>query len=185
MISRRWFRYASCSMITDASHPSPFASLAPISEWYATMPIADAFDWAAAAAASEPGEWYMVAFRSVQRPDADQEMLRSYDDRAHLEAQGSPGFVHYFKGPANSKGECLSFCIWESRQHARQAAGRPDHAAAAAIVHTTYVSYTLEFLRMTKHAHEAGFLFEPYDAAPPRIAHPDAAPLSVSFSPAG
>jgi len=172
-------------MVTESSQPSPFVSLAPVAEGYATMRIADAFDWGSAAAGCEPGEWYIVAFRSVQRPDADQEMLRAYDDRAHLEAQGSPGFVHYFKGPANTAGECLSFCIWESRQHARAAAGRPDHAAAAAIVHTTYLTYTLEFLRMTKRVDATGFEFEPYDAAPSKDVHAEPVTLSISLSPAG
>jgi hypothetical protein len=171
-------------MVTEASYPTPFDALVPISDSYATMPLADAFDWTAAAAACEPGEWYLVAFRSVQHPDVDQGMLQAYDDRAHHEAQGSPGFVHYFKGPANAARQCLSFCIWESRHHAREAAGRPDHAAAAAIVHTTYSTYTLEFLRVTKRVDADRFDFEPYDAMPATVPLVDPTDLSLTFSPA-
>jgi hypothetical protein len=172
-------------MVTGSSHPSPFDTLDPVSAAYATMPVAEAFDWTSAAVACEPGEWYLVAFRSVQHPDADQAMLHAYDDRAHLEAEGAAGFVHYFKGPANAARQCLSFCIWESRQHAREAAGRPAHAAAAAIVHTTYATYTLEFLRMTKRDGATGFEFEPYDVAPPTAPGLEPTDLSVAASPAG
>ena len=102
-----------------------FAALEPISDAYATLPIAEAFDWSEAAGALPAGaEWYLVAFRSVRRADADEERLCAFDERAHLEAAASPGFVHYFKGPTSSDGSCLSFCLWDSRADAR-ACGRP------------------------------------------------------------
>ena len=41
---------------------------------------------AASDASSAPGEWYMVAFRSIRRIDADEERLTEFDERAHLEA---------------------------------------------------------------------------------------------------
>jgi hypothetical protein len=140
--------------------------LAPRSATYATMPVADAFDWTAAGEALGVGEWYMVAFRSVRRADADERMLTDYDDRAHAEASGSDGYVHYFKGPLAADGTCLSFCIWSSRAAARAAAGKPLHAEAASLVGVMYERYTLEFLRLTR---EAGgpLRFEPYDGLPP------------------
>jgi len=138
-------------------------ALTPRSAAYATMPVADAFDWTAAGEALGTGEWYMVAFRSVRRPDADEAMLTSYDDRAHEEASRADGYIHYFKGPLASDGTCLSFCIWSSRSHARAAAGQPLHAEAAALVAVMYERYTLEFLRLRR---EAGgpLTFELYDA---------------------
>ena len=82
-------------------HPSRpcFDRLLPVSDRYAGLPVAEAFTWDACADEVEPGEWYMVAFRSTRRPDADEARLRAYDDWAHAEAMEASGFVHYFKGP--------------------------------------------------------------------------------------
>jgi hypothetical protein len=140
-----------------------FRHLAPVSDRYATLPVAVAFTWTACAAAIEPGEYYLVAFRSVRAPNADEARLTAYDDRAHAEAEASAGFVHYLKGPTASDGSCLSFCLWRSRQEARAAAGLPAHAHAAQLVHEMYSAYRLEFLRVRK-AHPAAPLeFEPFD----------------------
>jgi hypothetical protein len=150
--------------------PRPdFTRLVPSSDDYAGQPIASAFTWSAIAAPDHWGEWYLVAFRSTRRPGADEDRLRQLDDLAHHEASRAPGFVHYLKGPANERGECLSFCLWDSRRQARSASGRPDHARAAAIVHETYDSYTLEFQRVRKRRGAAAFEFEAYDR-PPRPA---------------
>lgn len=149
----------------DARGRPCFDRLLPVSDDYATLPVSHAFNWDACASEAEPlqGEWYLVAFRSVQRLGADQERLCLMDDAAHAEAAGSPGFVHYFKGPANARRECLSFCLWDSRREAREAAGQRDHVAAISLIAETYERYTLEFLRVTKRAGEAWFTFAPYD----------------------
>jgi hypothetical protein len=139
--------------------------LAPVSESYATLPIAEAFNWADASQDLGDGDWYLVAFRSIRRPTADEERLRRYDELAHQEAAAATGFVHYFKGPAATDGSCLSFCLWQTRADARAAAGRPDHVRAVSLIDEMYASYTLEFHRV---AREAGgpLTFEPYDGAP-------------------
>jgi hypothetical protein len=142
--------------------PSPFDRLEPVSDRYATLPVADAFTWDACEPAVEPGEWYMVAFRSTRRTDVDEARLTAYDDWAHTEAMSAPGFVHYFKGPTTADGKCLSFCLWDSRAEARAAAGRPAHTEAAALTHEAYADYSLEFHRVRRLA-EGGFTFEPYD----------------------
>ena len=98
----------------------------------------------------EPGEWYMVAFRSIRRPGVDEARLTAYDDWAHAEAMDAPGFVHYFKGPTQPDGRCMSFCLWDSRAEARAAAGRPAHIQAAALTLETYAEYTLEFHRVAR-----------------------------------
>ena len=106
-----------------------------------------------------------MVFRSIRRPGADEQRLTDFDDRAHAEAAGSPGFVHYFKGPSAADGSCLSFCIWNSRAEARAAAGRPDHAEAVTLLDEMYQDYRLELLRLR--GDEAGRLsFEPYDRPP-------------------
>ena len=112
--------------------------------------MADAFTWSACSDAIEAGEWYLVAFRSVRRANADEARLTAYDDRAHAGATNCPGFVHYTKGPTADDGSCLSFCLWTTRHDARAAAGKPAHAEAALIVHEMYDSYRLEFLRVWK-----------------------------------
>jgi hypothetical protein len=147
-------------------HPA-FERLAPTSGRYATMPIAEAFDWAACTEAADAGEWYLVCFRSIRQPDADEELLEALDDLAHREASAAPGFVHYFKGQTTERGECLSFCLWAGRAHARAAAGRPAHSNASAIVHEMYASYTLEFYRVRKRPGSRDFEFEPYDRPGP------------------
>src|SRR4051794_20656311 len=117
---------------------SVFNRLSPVSKDYATLPIEQAFDWGACAPDIDVGDWYLVGFRSIRRPDADESRLTAMDDQAHLEAAGAPGFVHYFKGPTNDRGECLSFCLWDSRQQARAAAGLRAHADAVTIALEMY-----------------------------------------------
>ncbi len=153
-----------------------FAALTPVSDAYATLPVADAFDWGAVGRQLGSGEWYLVAFRSIRRADADEIRLAEFDDRAHDEAQSSPGFVHYFKGPAAPDRSCLSFCLWTSRAEARAAAGRPDHVEAVSVIGEMYERYRLEFLRVTGRA-GAPLQFEPYDAGP--ADHPEGASLPV------
>ena len=163
--------------------------LAPISESYANLPIAEAFNWQEASADLGDGEWYLVAFRSIRRAEADEERLTLFDELAHQEAATSPGFVHYFKGPAATDGSCLSFCLWQTRTDARAAAGRPDHVRAVSLIEEMYESYTLEFHRVDRVA-DGPLTFEAYDRAPvhgmPATAPAERAPvptLDDSLSP--
>lgn len=136
--------------------------LEPVSERYATLPVADAFTWRDAGTDLGDGEWYLVAFRSVRRADADTERLTWFDEQAHQEAATAPGFVFYFKGPLAADGSCLSFCLWQTRADARAAAGRPAHVQAVSLIDEMYESYTLEFQRVTRTA-GGPLAFEPYD----------------------
>jgi hypothetical protein len=136
--------------------------LQPISDRYATLPIEDAFDWSAVGRQLGVGEWYLVAFRSVRRAGADEDRLTAFDERAHTEAAGAPGFIHYFKGPSAADGSCLSFCLWTGRAEARAAAGRPDHTLAVALLHEMYQQYRLELMRVRGYA-DGRLTFEPYD----------------------
>jgi hypothetical protein len=149
----------------DIQHGSAFDRLVPVSDRYASLPVDEAFTWSACLDHVGSGDWYMVAFRSVRRPDADEARLCAYDDWAHQEAMMAPGFVHYFKGPTASDGSCMSFCLWADRATARAAAGGQKHAEAAALALEMYARYDLEFHRVTKRAN-GPFVFEPYDKAP-------------------
>lgn len=153
-----------------------FAALAPRSDDYASRPVAEAFDWSGVSRQLGTGEWYLVAFRSIRRAEADEVRLAEFDDRAHLEAASSAGFVHYFKGPAAADRSCLSFCLWTSRAEARAAARLPAHIEAISVIGEMYERYALEFLRVTGRE-GAPLQFEPYDAAP--AAHPEGASLPL------
>lgn len=159
--------------------------LRAVDDRYATRPISEAFNWQEAASDLGDGEWYLVAFRSMRRDGADEERLAMYDERAHLEAESAPGFVHYFKGPRAADGSCLSFCLWTSRAEARAAAGRPAHVEAVGLLDEMYATYTLEFHRVRR---EAGgpLTFVLYDAPTVDIPlpAPDAAPPQLAFRPA-
>lgn len=140
-----------------------FEVLTPVSDGYAHLPVADAFDWSDVAGQLGYGEWYLVAFRSLRRAGCDEGRLSEMDERAHLEAASSPGFVFYYKGPLSTDRSCLSFCMWDSRADARAAAGRPNHVEAVSVLDEMYERYALEFVRVTG---EPGvpLRFEPYDA---------------------
>ena len=141
------------------------AALKPVSEAYATLPVAEAFDWSDVGRQLGEGEWYLVVFRSIRRIAADEVRLAEFDDLAHHDAESAPGFVHYFKGPAAHDRSCLSFCMWTSRAEARAAAGRPAHIEAMSVLNEMYERYALEFLRVTGRD-GAPLQFEAYDAPP-------------------
>ena len=159
-----------------SSRPT-FERLAPVSDRYAHLPVAEAFTWRACEPDVPPGEWYMVAFRSSRLPGVDEAQLSAYDDWAHAEAMDAPGFVHYFKGPTIDGGRCMSFCLWDSRAQARAAASRPAHARAVALTHRAYAEYTLEFHRVRRTVD--GFAIEPYDAAAVPADSPSGMPAPV------
>lgn len=147
--------------------------LAPTCAEYATLSVADAFNWSEAAADLGDGSWYLVAFRSVRRAGCDESRLAEFDERAHQEAARAPGFVHYFKGPSATDGGCMSFCLWQSRDEARAAARQPAHQEAVSLLDEMYSTYTLEFLQVSR---EAGgpLTFEVYRPPVHIVPEPDA-----------
>ena len=128
-----------------------FDALVPLDEAYASSPIEDAFDWDLVASELPPGS-RVVHGRLPIRPSrrrrrgAPGGLRRS---RPYRGGRRRPGFVHYFKGPTSTDGSCLSFCLWDSRSHARSAAGLPGHREAVTLIGEMYARYTLEFLRVS------------------------------------
>src|ERR687890_280008 len=118
--------------------------ISPIYSDYATRPIQDGFSWSSSLLGCAFERLYLVVFRSVRRPSADLDLLREHDDRAYEEALQSGGLLRYFKGHANERGECLSFCLWETREQARQAADATSHRSAAGASAQMYLSFSLE-----------------------------------------
>lgn len=122
--------------------------ISPIRSNYQYLPIEQGFDWPVIAG-HDFDTLYLVVFRSVRLPDADLDVLRWFDDLAYAEALASGGLLRYFKGDADGRGHCLSFCLWESREAALRAAGGKKHAQAASITARMYVSYDLERYELT------------------------------------
>ena len=136
--------------------------ISPIYQDYATRPIQDGFSWSSSLAGCAFERLYLVVFRSVRRPSADLDLLREHDDRAYEKALESGGLLRYFKGEANERGECLSFCLWETRRQAIEAAGAAAHQSAAEISVRMYESYVLEryWLKKVLSARGEGLIFE-------------------------
>ena len=103
------------------------ASKSPPYPDYATRPVQDGFSWSFSLAGCAFEQLYLVVFRSIRRPSVDLELLREHDDRAYEKALESGGLLRYFKGEANERGECLSFCLWETREQAIEAARPPTN----------------------------------------------------------
>jgi len=120
--------------------------ICPIYPDYATRPIQDGFSWYSSLLGCAFERLYLVVFRFVRRPSADLDLLREHHDRAYEDALESGGLLRYFKGEANERGECLSFCLWETRKQAIEAAGAASHQAAAEISVRMYESYMLDRL---------------------------------------
>ena len=64
-----------------------FDLLRPAAKAFARLSIGAAFDWSAIAAPNDAGEWYVVVFRSIRRPGADEARLTVLDDAAHEESE--------------------------------------------------------------------------------------------------
>src|SRR5215207_311865 len=133
--------------------------LSPEHPDYANLPIQDGFDWSPSLSGCQFDRLYLVVFRSVRRPTANLHLLREHDDRAYEEALTSGGLLRYFKGHANERGECLSFCLWETREQARQAADAASHRSAIGATAQMYLSYSLERYWIQKTGEE--LVFEP------------------------
>ena len=137
--------------------------ISPIYPDYATRSIQDGFSWSSSLADCTFERLYLVVFLSVRRPSANLDLLREHDDRAYQKALESGGLLRYFKGEANERGECLSFCLWETREQAIEAAGAASHRSAAAISALMYESYVLERYWLNKVVSARGekLIFEP------------------------
>jgi hypothetical protein len=110
---------------------------------YANLPIEDGFDWSSLSRCLFE-RLYLVVFRSLRRAEADLDLLHEHDDRAYEEALISGGLLRYFKGHANERGECLSYCLWETREQASKAADAASHRSAAGVTAQMYSSYILD-----------------------------------------
>jgi hypothetical protein len=124
--------------------------ISPINPDYANLPVEEGFDWSSHLGGAHFDQLYLVVFRSVRLPAADLRLLREHDDRAYEEAIEAGGLLRYFKGEMNGRRECLSFCLWESRERAVTASGGASHETAARLTAQMYESYTLERFELSR-----------------------------------
>jgi hypothetical protein len=118
--------------------------ISPIKQDYANLPIEEGFDWSSSLGDIPFDRLYFVVFRSVRRPTADLRLLKEHDDRAYEAAREAGGLLRYFRGEMNEHRECLSFCLWASREQAVAAAAGASHRTAAQVASEMYESYELE-----------------------------------------
>ena len=118
--------------------------ISPINPDYAKLHVEEGFDWSSHLGEAHFDLLYLVVFRSVRHPAADLKLLKAHDDRAYEDAIEAGGLLRYFKGEMNGRRECLSFCLWESRERAVTASGGASHRTAAQLTAQMYESYTLE-----------------------------------------
>jgi hypothetical protein len=141
--------------------------ISPINPNYANLPIEEGFDWSSCLDAACFERLYLVVFRSVRRPAADLRLLKAHDDRAYGDAIEAGGLLRYFRGEMNARRECLSFCLWESREQAVTASDGASHRTATQLTARMYESYTLERYELAKG--EAGdVVFRRLDRVPGR-----------------
>jgi hypothetical protein len=122
--------------------------LRPLRADYAVAPILQSFNWAECLR-SVDADWYLVAFRSIRSEGADDRLLYELDGLAHEEAIAHTGLLHYFGGELDAERRCLSFCVWEDRSRAKEAAQLPRHRDAIDAAVRMYDSYVLERYRIT------------------------------------
>jgi hypothetical protein len=142
--------------------------ISPVCQDYAARPIQEGLSWSSSLAGCAFERLYLVVFRSVRRPEADLELLRQHDECAYEVARQLGGLLRYFKGEADERGGCVSFCVWQSRAQAIEAADDASHRSAAAITALMYESYELEryWLKKVSSAERGeGLDFEPIGPA--------------------
>ncbi|KAI9315359.1 hypothetical protein BX666DRAFT_1861143 [Dichotomocladium elegans] len=126
-----------------------------ITDDYVHVALRDAFNWNEVARRLDEqseGEWFIVAFRSVRRADADHKLLYEADSKAHQEAIHSGGLLQYWYGDLNHHRECLAMCIWVNRDYALNATRKPLHIQAARLASSMYETYKLERYLLVKKA---------------------------------
>ncbi|CAD6568522.1 MAG: hypothetical protein CYPHOPRED_002686 [Cyphobasidiales sp. Tagirdzhanova-0007] len=139
------------------------SSFHAVNDQYATLPYTEAFNWDEIQLPLESErEWYIVAFRSVRRQDADTTLLYQADREAHEEAVAAGGLLLYWYGAVNTARHNLATCIWQSRQYAIAANHNPKHALAAKLASATYEVYALERYILRKSKGVTRLVIEPW-----------------------
>ncbi|KAI8802444.1 hypothetical protein BJ742DRAFT_833094 [Cladochytrium replicatum] len=130
---------------------------------YRKTPLAETFNWGDVSRQLPielAGVWYIVAFRSVRRADADHKALYDADFAAHEEAKNSGGILKYWYGDLDADRRCLAMCVWAGRGFARRATRKPKHLVAVGLAARMYDEYRLERYWLIKVAGSTEFRIE-------------------------
>ncbi|KAJ3184267.1 hypothetical protein HDU87_005114 [Geranomyces variabilis] len=158
----------------DKALATALRSLYPTTPHYRTAPLITSFNWADVAKllpadnndndndndTQLSSTWYIVAFRSVRRADANSTLLYNADAAAHEEARNSGGILSYWYGELAADRRCLAMCVWASRDWALRATGKKAHLKAMRLAGRMYESYTLERYWLHKDVGVEGFRIE-------------------------
>jgi hypothetical protein len=154
--------------------------ICPIDPAYANLPIEEGFNWFSYLGDARFEGLYLVVFRSVRRAAADLALLEEHDDQAYAAALEAGGLLHYFKGEVNGRRECLSFCLWVSREQALSASGGATHRRAAQLSAEMYESYVLERYDLLKTG--GSLVFRPLEGASRHGVYPMSRSLAMSLA---
>ncbi|CAO3643612.1 unnamed protein product [Cunninghamella blakesleeana] len=130
-----------------------------ITDDYVHQSVETSFNWDQLAydLKDHEGDWFIVAFRSVRKASADNDLLFKADAQAQEEAIHSGGLLKYWYGDLNQHRECLAMCIWINRDFALKATHKPLHLKAAKLASEMYDSYVLERYNLVKKKGETTF----------------------------
>ncbi|MFZ4816126.1 MAG: hypothetical protein ACOYL5_16440 [Phototrophicaceae bacterium] len=131
----------------------------PLTPCYMIEAVETSFNWDDIFANTDSGQWYLVAFRSKHSANADEERLEWLDAQARHAASESDGFLFYFMGVPLATGECLSFCLWNSKAEAAAASAKPGHRMAVQEGLIYFEYYTLEQYNVFKQGGQV--IFQP------------------------
>ncbi|KAL1875030.1 hypothetical protein Plec18167_005698 [Paecilomyces lecythidis] len=142
----------------------------PIRHDYATAEYTESFNWDAvfqllrALSDAEGYEWkkqefYVVAFRSTLRADADPGYLHQLDAHSHAEATESGGLLKYWFGTKNENRKNLATCLWRNREDARLGGLGPWHKKARLAAREMYEQIVFTTLKLTIDDHVSSWKF--------------------------
>eukprot|EP00249_Psilotum_nudum_P004091 c17628_g2_i2 orf=93-581(-) len=112
-----------------------------------SVPIFQCFNWMDVfekKGFTTDAKFYVVIFRTVRSKDAENATIQKVDATVQKEAKTSGGLLLYWSGTPNSRRECLSTSIWESREAADKASQLNAHTDAAKRASEMYDSYIRE-----------------------------------------
>ena len=126
------------------------------------------------------------------------EALRTYNQHAFDAAKHVPGLVIYFQGhlliqpksdhldpklDLSFTPDCMSFCIWQSLDHAKAGAALPQHRDAASRVNQWYDGFAIKKFKVSVQPRTAKeeppqkIIFKPYERASDTTAKTTTLPL--------
>jgi hypothetical protein len=137
---------------------------------YQTALLEESFDWdryfekVAEAKGFGLGRWYFVAaFYSALKPDADEAWLHSHDAEALAEARQTGDLISYLTGEKDKDSNCVSVCVWTGATEAFAGSQGPGHRKAKEIASLVYEQYKLDVRMVYTPVDGSSPVFTPFD----------------------